>query len=79
MDSDVKVTYAVVMAWLNLFAATVEETEKGVVIHQGAYITAISQNPLQGEKTFFSFPFRGGGMDDRLVLAIWDFLHTFIS
>lgn len=65
--------------WLGLFASAVKETGKCVVIHQGAYTTGIGQKPLRGEKAFFSFPFRGDGVDDRLVLAIWDILHAFIS
>ncbi|KAI3390869.1 hypothetical protein diail_8467 [Diaporthe ilicicola] len=32
--------------WLDLFAAAVKETEQGVVVHQGAVITAVGQKPL---------------------------------
>lgn len=33
-------------AWLDLYAAAIKETEKGVVVHQGAVITAVGQKPL---------------------------------
>lgn len=33
-------------AWHELFAAAVHETEQGVVIHQGSFITAVGQKPL---------------------------------
>lgn len=32
--------------WADIFAAAVKETENGVVVHQGAYVTAIGQKPL---------------------------------
>jgi hypothetical protein len=33
-------------AWLDLYAAAIRETEEGVVIHQGAVITAVGKKPL---------------------------------
>lgn len=33
-------------AWLNLYAAAIKETERGVVIHQGAVMVAVGQKPL---------------------------------
>lgn len=33
-------------AWLDLYAAAIKETEQGVAVHQGTFITATGQKPL---------------------------------